>query len=95
MANSNPVKARQAKRQKRQKKAEAAGTVDDLRLKLWKALAADDDVLADAKAEPTLKLKALHALTQASGAYLKIIEVGELEARMKAIEERLAKGSVF
>ena len=95
MANPNPSKARRAKRAKRLMKAEAAGTVNDLRRKLWRAMAAADDVLADKKAEPTLKLKALHALTQASGAYLKIVEVGELEARLAVVEERLNDRSVF
>lgn len=95
MANPNPVKARQARRTSRRAAAESAGTVADLRLKLWRALAAADDVLADRKADATLKLKALHALTQASGAYLKVIEVGELEARLTAIEARHESGSPF
>lgn len=95
MANPNPDAARAAKRAKRRQQAERAGTVEDLRLKVWRALDAADGVLGDAKSDPVLKLRALHALTQASSAYLKLVEVSELDARMRRIEERLDRGAVF
>lgn len=95
MANRNPSKARQAKAAKRRAAAEEAGTVADLRDKLWRAMAAADDVLGDDAADAALKLRALHATVQASGAYLKVLEVVDLEARMAALEARLAERTVF
>ena len=95
MANPNPTKARQAKAKKRRARAQTAGTVADLQLKLWRAMSAADDVLDDRAADAALKLRALHALTQASSAYLKVLEVGELEARMAALEDQLGDRTVF
>lgn len=95
MANADPAKARQARRTKRQAAAETAGTVSDLRLKLWRALAVATDMLDDPGSDAASKLKALHALTQASGVYLKVVEVGELEARLNALEAQGTSASEF
>ncbi len=51
-----------------------------------------EEVLHDAaepeegKADAALVLKAAHALTQACGAYARIVEAGELEARLSELE---------
>lgn len=95
MANPNPVAARRAKRAARQSAASAAGTVGDLQVKLWRALSAADEILADRASDPALRLRALHALTQASGAYLKVLETGELEARLRAVEAQHGKATAF
>ena len=58
----------------------------------WQAVEAAEAVLLDAAAadDGTLALKAVHALTQAAGAYAKLLEVGEIEARLAEIEAALA-----
>jgi hypothetical protein len=36
---------------------------------------------------PELRLKAIHAIIQAGSAYAKLLEIGELEARLSAVEQ--------
>ena len=36
--------------------------------------------------DPQLVLRAVHAMSQVSSAYARIVEVGELEARLAALE---------
>jgi hypothetical protein len=61
------------------------GTVEDLSRVLWQAVREVQGVLLDEN--PLMKLKAAHALGTVAGAYLKSLEVGELEARLTALEE--------
>lgn len=81
----NTAPARRAKAEKR--KAASAGTLDDVRAKLWACIERVDGLVADTEAEATLVLKGTHALTQACAAYVKIVEAAELEARVAALEE--------
>ena len=81
MSNPNPTEARKAKRQKRR---EAPGTLEDARALLWKALQRAAELLSTE--DPHLSLKAVHAVSQCAGSYAKVIEVGELEARLAALE---------
>ena len=73
------------------KKRSAPGNIADLLERQWRAVEAAEAVLLDActAEDATLVLKGVHALTQASGAYAKLIEVGELEARLADLEARL------
>lgn len=80
--DTKPHIARLARGQRR--RDDQAGTIDAVREKLWTAIErvetmtrSDDDALA---------LKAVHALVQACGAFVKVVEVGELEARMADLE---------
>jgi hypothetical protein len=41
--------------------------------------------------EPELRLKAIHAVSQCAGQYAKLLEVGELEARLKVLEDTLLR----
>lgn len=73
---------------RRAKKARRAGTVEDVRLKLWNALLRAEDVLMDADDTATV-LRAVHAMTQGAAAYARIVDAGELEARLAALEETM------
>ena len=88
MANPNPHKARQALKLKQRRKA---GSLSDALLIQWRALkAAETAMYAAGKAgDRPGTLKAVHAITQASTAYAKLIEVGELEARLMELEKSL------
>ena len=79
--NSNPVEARMGKRKKRRSKP---GTLEDARALLWRALTRAGELLEEE--DPALSLKAIHAISQGASAYAKIVEVGELEARIAALE---------
>jgi hypothetical protein len=84
MANPSPHQARLAKR-----RAQKPGNLRQLQGKLWRALCDAERVLELAE-EPELMLKAIHALSQAAGQYAKLWEIGELEARLAALEQQVA-----
>lgn len=83
MANPNPdaAKARMGKKAKRRSQP---GTVEAARALLWQALERAAELLQED--DPYLSLKAVHAVSQGASAYAKIVEVGELEARIEALE---------
>lgn len=93
MSNANPTKARQAKKARRKGKP---GTLEDARRLMWRALTRADELLDTESEDPetgevrpdnALALKAIHAISQGASAYAKIVEAGELEARIKALED--------
>jgi hypothetical protein len=88
MPNPNPWHARHAKR-----KVRKPGNLQDLQRKLWRALCAAEAVL-DASEDPELTLKAVHAVSQCAGQYAKLLEIGELEARVQALEASMQQGRV-
>lgn len=86
MPNPNPHKARQAKKLK---KRVDVGTIDDLKEKVWKGILTAEKILDNKRAANALKLRAVHAIVQAAASYTKIVEAGELEARMQELEAAL------
>jgi hypothetical protein len=56
---------------------------------LWTALCEAEGVLLEAD-DPDQRLRAVHAVSQASGQYTKLLEVGEMYARLEALEQTLA-----
>ena len=90
-APKNPAThvARQAKKAKAQAAADAAGSLDELRCKLWRCLDRVERILGDEEAEPTLVLKAAHCLSQVGSTYIRLVEGTELEKRLDALEKGL------
>jgi hypothetical protein len=80
VANPNPFHARMAK-----KRARKPGDLRALQRMLWRALLEAERVFLESDNDE-LSLKAVHALSQASGQYAKLLEIGELEARVVALE---------
>jgi hypothetical protein len=80
MANPNPHAARLAKR-----RAHKPGSLEDLLKVLWTALS-DAERLMYAADDPEVRLRCIHAISQVSGQYAKLLEIGELEARIAALE---------
>jgi hypothetical protein len=76
------VSARMAK-----KKRQRTGDLPALQRMVWIALLHAQDVLEQAE-ESELRLKAIHALSQCAGQYAKLLEIGELEARVQALEQQ-------
>lgn len=89
MANSNPYQARQGRLKRR--RIRKVGDLGDARRKLWQAITAAEDVLLDHETDAQTLLRAVHALTQATAAYTRLVEVNELEARIEALEQRMEK----
>ena len=81
MSNPNPSAARQAKKRKAHLQT---GTLADAQAVLWRALVRAGELLENE--DPALSLKAVHAVSQCAGSYAKVLEVGELEARLLALE---------
>jgi hypothetical protein len=84
MANPNPHKARQTRKERRYD----PGDIAALRGRLWDAIEAVTDLLEDENADNDDIRKSAHCLAQLSGPYLKAVEVGEIEARLRALEEQ-------
>ena len=82
--------ARMGKKRKAQVAAEAAGTLEQLQARLWSAITRIDGIINDDSADSALGLRASHALFQGAAAFSKVLEVGELEGRLDALEEALA-----
>ena len=87
MANSNPHQARLSKR-----RAHKPGNLADVLKVLWTALH-DAEQLMYAAEEPELRLRCIHAISQVSGQYSKLLEIGELEARLAVLEAAVHGGA--
>ena len=88
MANPNPYQARQRKRRRGK-----VGTLAQTQQVLWRAIVEAETVLDDAEGNNQI-LQACHALAQACTAYSKLLQVGEIEARLTQLERQLASAEV-
>ncbi len=86
----NTTPARLAK-----KSARKPGDIKALQRKLWGAILHAEEVLEGASRDQDreLTLKAVHALSQCCGQYSKLLEVGEFEARLGALEQQIQERS--
>jgi hypothetical protein len=84
--NNDPYKARIGKRRRGK-----PGNLLDVQRELWHALQKALEVLDEAL-EPELILKGVHAVSQVSGQYAKLLEIGELEARVQSLEAQVVMG---
>ena len=87
--NTKPENARSEKKKRR--RIRKIGTVTDARRKLWQAITSAEEVLLDDQSDTLTVLKAVHAITSASTAYAKLVEIGEFEKRLEAVETLLKK----
>ncbi len=87
--NTKPEKARAAKKKRR--RIRKMGTITDAQRKLWQAITSAEEVLLDDQSDSQTVLKAVHAITSASTAYAKLVEIGEFEKRLEAVEQLLKK----
>jgi hypothetical protein len=91
-SNADPAAARAAKRAKR---THALGDLPAMRRKLWQAVVtAEEAMLRAADAGDTAgALRGVHALTQASGAFVRIVEAGEVEPRLAELERKIREAT--
>jgi hypothetical protein len=78
--NRSPYRARMGRKLRGK-----PGTLPELLLILWHTLKRAQGVL-DAATDDEATLKAVHAVSQCAGQYVKLLEIGELEARIAALE---------
>jgi hypothetical protein len=62
-----------------------AGNLDALKRKLWRALLTSETLLDST--DPQVRLRAVHATSQAAGVYRNIYETADLEQRIIALEQ--------
>jgi hypothetical protein len=84
MANPSPYQGRIGRKRRRK-----PGDLAALTRVLWQALLEAEAILLAEDSEPEMRLRAANTLSQASLSYLRLIETGEYEARLRAIEEQL------
>ncbi len=63
-----------------------AGNLDALKRKLWRALLTSETLLDSTDAQ--VRLRAVHATSQAAGVYRSIYETADLEARIAELEKQ-------
>jgi hypothetical protein len=81
MPNPQPYQARLAKKQIRK-----AGDLNALIRTLWHAIVEAREILDTADSDD-MRLRAIHAIGQTAATYARLLEVGEHEARLAAVEE--------
>jgi hypothetical protein len=81
--NPNPWHGRLKRKSQRK-----PGDLHALQRKLWGAILHCEEILeaATLAEDDDKRLKAIHALSQCAGQYAKLLEIGELEARVQALE---------
>jgi hypothetical protein len=72
------------------KRPRQAGTLPQVRMTLWWALRYAEHVMSTST-DATTRLRAVHAITQASMAYCKLQETLDLQARVEALEHLVTR----
>lgn len=71
------------------KRIRKSGDIKKLRLKMWRMVVQAERLALDDEAEKNELIRSIHAAVQASNAYLKIIEIDDLESRIEELELRV------
>lgn len=87
--DTKPHIARMSKKEKSK-----PGSLDDLTHTLWKAINRLDTCLeqladTEGKADTNELCRLVHCLSQSASVYARVLEVGELEARVQALEQQV------
>jgi len=83
--DTRPHVARAAKKRKRIRKA---GDLQAVKRRLWEAIENAVAIMRTAE-DDALVLRCVHAITQATASYTKIIESAEIEARVTELERTM------
>ena len=86
MANPNPTAARVAAAQTRKRRG--AGDIEKLRAVLWRAIQRLEECFKSTDELDAEAMKAIHALSQVAGVFLKTVEAGEMNDRITLLEQK-------
>jgi len=88
MSNPNPWQGRLKRKSQRK-----PGDLHALQCKLWGAILHCEEILESAATAENddKRLKSIHALSQCCGQYARLLEVGEFEARLQALEAAMQR----
>ena len=84
--NQNPVAGRLAK-----KAQSKPGTLADVQARLWEAIIKAETVMEKRGQKDETVLRAANCIGQLAMSYSKVLEVGEYEARLAAVEAALRR----
>ena len=84
--NPNPYQARQARIERKRDALQPTRDAMD------EAMAACRECLGNA--DPALRLRAAHAISQLAGAFMKMYEAVEIESRLAAIESQIGTAQI-
>jgi restriction endonuclease Mrr len=85
--NANAETAARARLAK--KRARKTGTIKDALKVVWAALQTAHEILKHK--DTAVRLKAVHAVSQTAATFTRMVEVGEFEARLDALEKAEAE----
>jgi hypothetical protein len=80
MPNPNPLQGRLTRKQMRK-----PGDLAALTRVLWRAILEAQEIMDRAETDE-LRLRAIHAIGQTAGTYTRLVEIGEYESRLQALE---------
>lgn len=86
MANPNPTAARIAAAQTRKRRG--AGDIEKLRAVLWRAIQRLEECFKSTDELDAEARKAILALSQVAGVFLKTVEAGEMNDRITLLEQK-------
>ena len=74
---------------KKLKRVRKAGDLEKLKKKVWQTISSAEEILLDPDSDSATRLRAIHALVQASTAYTRLIDFTEHADRIAAYEKGL------
>ena len=75
---------------RRLKRTRTTGDLEKLKKKVWQSISAAEEILLDEHTDNATRLRAIHALIQASTAYTRLVEFDESAQRVAELEARVA-----
>ena len=70
----------------RERPHRAVGDLESLRRKMWQAVIEAEALLLRPRASTATKVRAIHALVQAGAAYHRLLQISEIEERIRRLE---------
>ena len=67
-----------------------AGDLATLKKKMWRAVLSAEDILTSPLVSTDQQLRAVHALVQAGGAYMKLLERADLQEQLDSLKAEIA-----
>ena len=74
----------------RRKHIRKPGDLGTLKKKMWLAVVSAQDILTSDHVSTDQRLRAVHALVQAGGAYLKLLETSDLQEQLDHLKTEMA-----
>ena len=94
-----PTNKQPAAKKKGPKRPRKVGNLEQLKKKVWQTISTAEEIVVDPDVDHATRLRAIHALVQATGAFTRLVEfteqserVAKLEAEFEAVKKELGEG---